>query len=125
MNRINPIYIIIFLFILLFGAILKLNSAKNELADVQKSYNESLELSTQLSQLKKVYKQKLRLNSYISSKVTQKKIKDGVAISSKHMDIKTLNSLMSKVLNTTYRITQLNIQRLDDTKVSFYMEIKW
>jgi hypothetical protein len=125
MNRINPIYVIIFLVGLLVVLFFKLNGIKNEFSEVKQSYKESLDLATQLSQLKKVYRQKLRLPYSISSKVTQKKIKNGVAISSKNMDIKTLNSLMGKILNGAYKITDLNIKRVSDTEADFYMEIKW
>jgi hypothetical protein len=125
MNRINPIYVIIFLVGLLVVLFFKLNGIKNEFSEVKQSYKESLDLATQLSQLKKVYRQKLRLPYSISSKVTQKKIKNGVAISSKNMDIKTLNLLMGKILNGAYKITDLNIKRVSDTEADFYMEIKW
>jgi len=125
MNRINPIHITILLVSILLISFFVLESKKDELSQIKQSYKESLKLSTELVQLKKVYRQKLRLPSSISSLVTQKKIKNGVAISSKKMKIKTLNSLMGKVLNGAYRITQLNIKRLNDTQVSFYMEIQW
>jgi len=125
MNRINPMHIAILLISILVILFVRLESKKDELSQIKQSYKESLKLSTELVQLKKVYRQKLRLPSSLSSLVVQKKIKNGVAISSKKMQMKTLNSLMGKVLNGAYRITQLNIKRLNDTQVSFYMEIQW
>ncbi len=125
MNRVNPIYIAIFLFSILFILLFKLNEIKSELRELKVSYKESLNLSQELSQLKKVYRQKLRLPASISSHITQKKIKNGVSISAEKLDLRTLNSLMSKVLNGAYKITELNVKRLNNTEVTLYMEIKW
>jgi len=46
-------------------------------------------------------------------------------LSSENMNVRSLNFLMSKVLNGTYDISELKIKRLSDEKASFIMEIKW
>ncbi len=125
MNRINPLYLGLLLVALLIFISLKLSGAKDELLMAKEAYKESAKLSLELSELKKVYTQKLNLSSLNSSDLVKKTTKSGMIISSSSMDIKLLNSLMSKVLNGAYNISELKIKKLSETKVSLYMEIKW
>ncbi len=124
MNRINPLYLGVLLIAMLIFVSFKLSGAKSDLASAKKSYNDSSKLSIQLSELKKVYTKKINLNSFKSESLAIKKTKTGIIVSSDSMDIKVLNSLMSKVLNGAYEIGKLKIKRLSDTKVTLYMEIK-
>ena len=125
MNRINPFYLGFLLIALILFLSFKLNSAKTDLLEVKKAYKESEKLGVELSGLKKAYSKKFKLSSFKSASLVQKKTKKGVIISSKSMDIKVLNSLMGKLLNGTYNITDMKIKKLSDTKVSLHLEIKW
>jgi regulatory protein YycI of two-component signal transduction system YycFG len=125
MNRINPLYIIFFLVFIFIFISFELLGLRDELSGAKDDYHQALMLSKELSGLKKAYGHKLRLPTSVSSKVKQKKLKNGVSISSKNMDIETLDFIMSKVLNGSYRIKKLKILRIKDNKVNFYMEIKW
>jgi hypothetical protein len=125
MNRINPLYLGGFLIVLLLFFSFKLNLAKSQLAEAKESYKESLKLSTDLSELKKVYKKEPRLRAFKSASIVQTKTKSGVILDAKSIDIKELNSLMAKLLNGAYNITALKIKKVSDTKASLHLEIKW
>jgi len=125
MNRINPLYLGGFLIVLLLFFSFKLSHAKSQLAEAKESYKESLKLSTDLSELKKVYKKEPSLRAFKSASIVQTKTKSGVVLSAKSIDIKELNSLMAKLLNGAYNITALKIKKVSDTKASLHLEIKW
>ncbi|NOR57771.1 MAG: hypothetical protein GQ474_04535 [Sulfurimonas sp.] len=125
MNRINPLYLGLFLIVLLLFVSFKLSSAKGELSEAKEAYKESSKLSTELSGLKKVYSKKVNLSSLKSASVVQKRTKTGVILSSAVMSSKELNALMSRVLNGAYNITELKIKKLSPTKASLHLEIKW
>ena len=125
MNRINPLHISLLLVILLFVFIFKLSNAKTELLNAQHAYKDNKEIALKLSALRDAYTKKFIIPSSIKPLAVQKKIKNGISISFKKMDLKSLNLLMQKVLNETYNIIKLEIVRLSDTEVSLKMEIKW
>ncbi|WP_373003694.1 hypothetical protein [Sulfurimonas sp.] len=125
MNRINPLYLGLFLIVLLLFLSFQLSSAKSELAEAKAAYRESSKLSTQLSGLKEIYTKKVNLASLKSASVVQKKTKTGVVLSSESMGSKELDLLMGRILNGAYNITELRIKKISDTTVSLHLEIKW
>jgi len=55
MNRINPLYILILLVMLLVFFSIKLMHAKDELSSAQKNYEKTLALVSELTSLKNIY----------------------------------------------------------------------
>ncbi len=135
MNRLNPLYIAALIMTILIIGIFKLQSTKNELKELKKSYKEAKILSTELSALKAQYKNKSKIKISLRSILKSPTLKSAqldysfkkssLHINSKSINLATLNFLMSKILNATYQINKLDIKRLDDKKASFKMEIKW
>lgn len=126
MNRINPLYLGLFLVFILLISVFQLNDAKDELKEVKSSYKKTLKIANELKALKSVYKEKQKIKTILNSaKVDTKYKKNSVKVHSKSMDKKTLTNLMSKLLNGSYNINSLDIKKLSDEKVSFSMEIKW
>ena len=135
MNRINPLYIGLFLIVVLMSVSYKLSSIKSELSEAKEAYKETSQLAIQLNGLKSVYTdkkgfqksiQRVLSNAALQSAELQQEIKkSGITIISLSMDINALNFLMGKILNGTYNVSSLKIKRLSDTKVSLDMEIKW
>ena len=124
MNRFNPLYLVFLLIVLLLFLSFQLSTVKNDLTQVKEAYKESVQLSTELRELKKAYSVKLNLSSIKSSSLTQKIDESGITISSNSMDIKDLNCLMRKLLNGAYNVSVLKIKRVSDTKVTLHLEIK-
>ena len=135
MSRLNPVYIGVFLLLLLIFFSFKLSDAKKELINEKEIYIQTKKLSSNLSELKKTYANKtkaekslqriFKINSLKSANIKLNKKKTGINISSDAIEVNALNSLMSKLLNTSYNITLLKVKRLSDTKASLQMEIKW
>lgn len=135
MNRINPLYIWMLLFIITLFLAFKLTKKQDELSKVKEAYSETFKLSSQLSELKKSYADDKKIKSSLEkilktavlkdAKLNQKIKNSSVVISSQNIDINTLNYLMSKLLNSSYNITELKIKHLNNTKASLYVEVSW
>lgn len=135
MNRVNPLYLGIFLLVVLALSVYKLNSAKSELKEAKVSYVQTSNLANELTSLKEVYsknknlerslKRLLNQNSLKAAKVDSVFKKNNVLLSSSSIDKKALDNLMGKILNSTYNVVSLDIKKLSEEKASFKMEIKW
>ncbi len=135
MNRINPLYLALLLVVVLLMLVFKVSNAKDELLEVKREYKSTLALVDELTALKKVYTDKNKVQKELkrvlnnsmmkNAQVQQHTTKRAMSLSSKSMDIKALNYLMGKILNSSYNITSLTIKKLSDEKVSLQMEITW
>ena len=135
MNQINPLHLGLLLIVVLVFITFKLNGVKAELLEVKESYKETLVVATELKELKKVYADRkkltkalqriLQLSSLRLSNIVKTSKKSQMIISSKSMDKKALNILMTKILNANFNIKSLKIKQLNEKKASLYMEIKW
>jgi hypothetical protein len=135
MNRVNPIHIAILLVVILAFSIIKLNAAKEELADNKVAYKETLHLADEISGLKRNYFNKskvqrdigrmLRRASLRSAGITKKVTNSSLLLTSTNMNLQALNLLLGKVLNSTYYVSELKIKKLSDKKASLKMEIQW
>lgn len=135
MSRINPLYVVAGLVIVLLLALMQLQGTKEHLSELKGEYSEVKVLSSELVGLKHAYgdakKSKKSLQRILRASMMKKEkvlstfTKQGVKITASSIDKKTLNYLMGKILNGAYNITNLKIERLSDTKASINMEIKW
>ena len=134
MNNLNPLHIGALLAIVVIFLFVKLDGAKTELKEVQKSFKESEKVAVDVSSLKSVYADKKKIKKSLESifnrvkKTTELKIKHNkgsVFVSANSIDTSALNTLMGKILNGTFNITELKIRKLSETKASLEMEIKW
>ena len=130
MNKLNPIYIIALLLVLLLVSSLHLNNKKNEFEILNKSF-ESLE--TKINGYKDYKKNWInekkvvsKLNSILrSSKFRNEKIlktQSGKIIKVKieSLNQKLLNSFLNRVLNQKFVLRKLQIK-----KSSIYLEIRY
>lgn len=135
MNRINPLYIVVLLTILLSLVLYKLSAAKSELEENKASFKTTQELARKLVSLKDVYADQTKIkqslqrvlnNAALSSAgVTSKFKTSSVSINAQSIDLKTLNLLLGKLLNTAYVVESMKIKSLSDTKADLQMEIRW
>jgi len=135
MNRINPLHILALLAVVLLFFIVKLNGAKSEFIHTKENYKKVFNVATQLKGLEDTYsnskKQRkllqkiLRNPSLHTLKVEEKFTNSGVILKVKSINKKSLNILMTKILNNSFNISSFKIKRLNKTNASFKMEIKW
>ena len=135
MNRVNPLHIIILLIVLLAFVMLKLNAAKEELVDTKSSYNQTVVLADKIKGLKSSYFNKtkvqrtinkiLRSSTLRASNITEKVTNSSIFLTSKNMNIHSLNFLLGKILNGNYIVSELEIKQLTDKTASLRLEIKW
>ena len=135
MNQINPLQIGALLVVLIAFLFFKLHGVKAELVEANASYKMSEKLAVEVSSLKSVYANKKKTKNAINrilahgslktAALDVKRNKKSIKISSKSIETKALNSLMGKILNGSYNVTNLKIKRLSETKASLEMEIQW
>ncbi len=135
MNQVNPLHIGALLLVVIMFLFFKLSGVKEELVDAKVSFGTSEKLAIDLQALKSVYankkKSKISINRILAqssiraAKLILKRDKNSIRISSASIDTRTLNSLMGKILNGSYNIVALDIKKLNETKASLKMEIKW
>jgi len=135
MNRLNPLYIGIFLLLLLVFSIIKLIDVKKELHEEKNLYEKTLKISLDTSALKKAFANKEREKREILHILSHPILKDanikkevtssGIHISANNMDIKALNYFMGKILNATFNITMLKIRKINENKSTLEVKIKW
>lgn len=135
MSQINPLHIGALLAAVIAYLFFTLSGIKSEMAEEKELYEASEKLAVELSSLKSVYADKKKIKRSLQRVLSQSSLKpaalevkyekSSVRVSSKSMDTKALNSLMGKILNGSYNVTELKIKKLSETKASFKMEIKW
>ena len=135
MNQINPLHIGGLLLTLLVFLMLQLSDVKAELAEAKSEFAKSEKVAVDLSSLKAVYANKKRTKRALERILSQrslrsagleiKRTKEFVKISSPSIDTRALNFLMGKILNGSYKISELKIKKLSETKASLLLEIKW
>ena len=135
MRELNPLHIGALLLVVLIFGFFKLSGAKEELKNERMELKEMTKMAQELSTLKKVYGDKNKLLASLNRIVRQPSLKSAdlkqkvhshsVVITSQSMSAKQLRSLLTKVLNGTYNITQLSIQHKTNENVSLQMEIQW
>ena len=135
MSQVNPLHIGALLLALLAFLFFTLSGVKTELKEEQLLYAQSQQLALELSGLKDVYAQKektltsltllLKQSSLKQSSLAMSKGKESITLVSKSLGVNALNSLMGKLLNGSYKIVALNIERLSETKASIEVEIQW
>jgi len=135
MNRINPLYVGLLLALGIVFLAFQLGGAKSDLKEAKEEYAKTSKIATNLSGLKSTYADRKKLKASLrrilalsgvrQANITKDEKKSGVKLSSKSMDKKALNTLMGKLLNSSYNITSMKIKRLSEDRVSFKMEIKW
>jgi len=135
MNRLNPLYVGLFLLLLLVFFIMKLIDAKEELHEEKNLYEKTLQTALDTSALKKAFANKtkekkeiLRILSHPvlkSANIKKEITSTNIHISVKNMDIKALNYFMGKLLNATFNITMLQIKKTDENKATLEVKIKW
>ena len=134
MNQINPLHIGALLGVIILFLFFQLSGVKQELIEADREYKSSEKVAVDLSSLKAVYAVKkktkksieriLAQSSIKQAKLTIKRDKKSIKISSKSVQTKVINSLMGKLLNGSYNIISLKIKKLSETKASLDLEIK-
>ncbi|MEA1983380.1 MAG: hypothetical protein U9N39_07540 [Campylobacterota bacterium] len=135
MNQINPLHIGALLLAVITFLFFTLSGIKTEMAQEKELFASSEKLAVELSSLKSVYADKKKSKKAIERVLSQSSLKSAeldvkyekssVRINAKSIDTKALNSLMGKILNGSYNVTELKIKKLSETKASLKMEIKW
>lgn len=135
MKKINPLYIVALLLITLGFGVFKLSQNKSALQEEQQAYAKTLELATKLKAYKEIYEKQesakrsldgiLRQNLLTDAKIVRSDKGTQTTLSSDAIELRALDFLTGKLLNGTYEIKKLKIERIDETKARFSMEIAW
>ncbi len=135
MNQLSPLHVGALLVVVLLYLFYTLQNTKDELQEEKALYMQSEKLALELYSLKESYADGKKTQSALERLFAQSSLKAAafevqkekkfMKISAKSVDLKSLNTVMSKLLNSSYNITQMQIKKLSETKASFEMEIAW
>jgi len=135
MNRINPLYLLAFFFLLCIGSLYSLTHAKDARESARKSYEETYSLAHDLQGLRNVYDQKeqqqkslsllLDHPSLRSANFTKEQKNTLWHVRSTRLDKKQLDMFLGKILNAGYPLKGFSIERLDNENATIDMEIQW
>jgi hypothetical protein len=135
MNRINPIYIVVLLTILLSLLIYKLGTSKGELEENRESFKTTQEIALKLVSLKDVYADNIKIKQSLQRILNDTSLRSAglktkfkttaLSISAQSVDLKTLNLLLNKILNGAYIVESMRIKSVSSTKADLQMEIRW
>ncbi|SFV53986.1 hypothetical protein MNB_SM-7-996 [hydrothermal vent metagenome] len=132
MNRLNPLYILLLSIMVLFFGVYSVSKKQIELEDLQNEYKTKEDLALKLKALKSAYSVKRKrelLRVLQSSRMKKSGIKyeqkgNILRIKGKSIDVSIANTLVSKLLNGTYNITNFLLKKAKDG-VDLEMEITW
>lgn len=135
MSRVNPLYLIAIVIIFILFTLKSGMDIDAKIRSTTLSYYELKDVAIELSTKQKIYREKKRVmktlrriinNSALrESKLIEFKKSDRVILSSKSMSLKGLNVIMKKLLNESYNIDSLKIDKISPRRVAFRVEIKW
>lgn len=135
MNRINPIYIVVLLTILLSLLIYTLNASKSELKENKESFKTTQALALKLVALKDVYADNIKIKQSLQKVLNDPSLQSAgleskfktasLSISAQSIDLRRLNLLLNKLLNAAYVIESMKLKSISDTKAELQMEIRW
>jgi len=135
MNRINPIYIVVLLTILLSLMIYKLGASKSELEENKESFKTTQAIALKLVSLKDVYADNVKIKQSLQRILNDASLRSAglktkfkataLSISAQSVDLKTLNLLLNKILNGAYIVESMRIKSVSRTKADLQMEIRW
>jgi len=135
MKQINPLHLIALFCVVILFLFFKNTTLKEELAREKAAFKESKILALKLHKYKQMYADKrhqqkaleriLSQPSLKSSKIKVLRSVNTWKISATSIKADRLTSLMSKLLNGTYTIKGLKIERMDASHAKLYVEIGW
>lgn len=132
MNRVNPLYILLLLVMLLGFFSVKLSHAKDELTHAQQNYKETVSLVNELDSLKNIYENKQENKAALErivigskAELEQEQKENSVIFHAQAIDYNTLNRLVGKLLNGSFEINSMEIRKQNEKSAKLSMEIKW
>jgi len=135
MSKVNPLYILTFLVILLIFSISKVNYSKEQLKSLKDEYTNIENIANELYVLKKIYADKRSIKHQIESILRNRALSDAniekvykkssIVISSDAISLKGLNFLVGKIVNKTFNIKKLKIKKISKKSATLLMEIAW
>lgn len=123
-GRINPLYILGGVSVLLLISILSLYSIKSNYTDAKIKYKETKELTTKLVSLKRLYSKRFILPRKYNSSVEVTHSGATTKLYAQKINLQELNSLMKYIINSTYQIQSFKIEKISKTKATLKMDIK-
>lgn len=134
MRQINPLYIILLLFVLLFFVLFQLIHTKAVLHEAQSNFDKTKEMVHNVIDLRQNWDNEKRTenalgrilkSSLLSRADIIRKDKRGIIeLRSSTMDSKSASYLISRLLNESFVIKSMKIRRLNKEQVAFDAEIK-
>ncbi len=127
MNRVNPLYLLVAVIVVILFLLFKTVTLHEELRESKSDYLTKKELAVSVDSLKNLSASKASLVRYLRNAkgFTSTKTETGIRFHAKALNKKDLNRIMAKILNSAYWIKNMKITKIDSQKASLNMEIVW
>ena len=133
MKQINPLYLILLLTVVLFIVLFKQMDAKKRLHETQNSFQKTKTVLSTIVDLNHSWGNKkrtadtlgiiLKSSSLRNAKIVRKDKRGIVELHSASIDSKSASYLINRLLNETFTLKSMKIQRLSSQRASLDVEI--
>ncbi|MEA2111652.1 MAG: hypothetical protein U9P71_06340 [Campylobacterota bacterium] len=134
MNKINPLYILIFFILVLLLMIVQNITMQNKIMEASQQISIIKKVGQEISSLKEHWKNPTQAKKNIDALLNNRTFKKSVTkqekksnlykIALKDLNAVTLDKFMSKILNEYVVIKKISIDRVAEDKISIAMEIE-
>lgn len=135
MRQVNPLHVLLLLTVFILFLFYQLQETQATFHDAKEQLAKTKDVAYQLNALKKEYANKeyvvrtitrlLHQSILKSATITKEQKSDAIVLHAKKLSKRQLQRVLTKILNSTYKIKALHIKRVDEKSVDVDVEVGW
>lgn len=135
MRQVNPLHVLLLLTVFILFLFYQLQETQATFHDAKEQLAKTKDVAYQLNALKKEYANKeyvvrtitrlLHQSILKSATITKEQKSDVIVLHAKKLSKRQLQRVLTKILNSTYKIKALHIKRVDEKSVDVDVEVGW
>ncbi|HIP54055.1 MAG TPA: hypothetical protein EYH11_01125 [Sulfurimonas autotrophica] len=135
MRQVNPLHVLLLLTVFILFLLYQLQETQATFHDAKEQLAKTKDVAYQLNALKKEYANKeyvvrtitrlLHQSILKSATITKEQKSDAIVLHAKKLSKRQLQRVLTKILNSTYKIKALHIKRVDEKSVDVDVEVGW
>jgi len=135
MRQVNPLHVLLLLTVFILFLLYHLQETQATFHDAKGQLAKTKDVAYQIGALKKEYANKeyvvrtitrlLHQSILKSATITKEQKSDAIVLHAKKLSKRQLQRVLTKILNSTYKIKALHIKRVDEESVDVDVEVGW
>jgi len=135
MRQVNPLHVLLLLTVFILFLLYQLQETQATFHDAKEQLAKTKDVAYQLNALKKEYANKeyvvrtitrlLHQSILKSATITKEQKSDAIVLHAKKLSKRQLQRVLTKILNSTYKIKALHIKRVNEKSVDVDVEVGW